>query len=215
MNFTTWLRPGRYRVFLQQLVPNGRDSDGNVALNVLEKLFACRFAKERMSVRVCSNWAVKSAQLDLPHPSGWSILSMCNRLHWVSPFRASCWASADTGESTCKVMRVKQELKFHAGFSGEQQRRCRNTCHLSVLAVCVCSGDGGVTVSCFATFLLLPSEAVLLPQASGWAALCWSDFGPGFSWGSAAAPQAEVAVTRGLKPAQVPAPLLAQVCCKG
>lgn len=55
------------------------------------------------------------------------------------------------------------------------------SCHLSVLTVCVCSGDGGVTVSCFATFLLLPSEAVLLPQASGWAALCLSDFGPGFS----------------------------------
>lgn len=54
-------------------------------------------------------------------------------------------------------------------------------CHLSVLTVCVCSGDGGVTVSCFATFLLLLSEAALLPQASGLSALCLSDFGPGFS----------------------------------
>lgn len=42
-------------MFLEQLVPNRRDSDGNVALNVLEKLFAYRFAKEKMSVRMCSN----------------------------------------------------------------------------------------------------------------------------------------------------------------
>lgn len=39
------------------MVPNGRDSDGNVALNVLEKLFACRFAKEsvfKLSSEICT-----------------------------------------------------------------------------------------------------------------------------------------------------------------
>lgn len=56
------------------------------------------------------------------------------------------------------------------------------SCCLSVLTVCVCSGDGGVTVSCFATLLLLLSEAVLgSPGQRFLSASCLSDFGPGFS----------------------------------
>jgi len=30
---------------------------------------------------------VKSAQLDLPHPSGWTTVSMFNRLHLTLPFQ--------------------------------------------------------------------------------------------------------------------------------
>lgn len=81
----------------------------------------------------------------------------------------------------------------------------------------------GVTLLCFATLLLFSEPVLHSPGQHFLSAVCLCDFCPAFSFLSCYSPrtacyqpsQAEVVAKQGLKPAQFPAPLLAQVCCKG